>query len=90
MKQKVHLNIETIVLRDMGKIDRQSFEQGLRQALTEKFGEQLMSVHSQLSIQTDIAIIPGENSQQLGKHLGKSLATAITGSRQTEGGKKNV
>lgn len=79
MKNTIHLNIDTIVLRGVPQIDRQALAEGLRNVVTRQLaGIETISAASSPRIKASITLPRHSDSHRLGERLGRSLADILT------------
>jgi hypothetical protein len=79
MSGDIFLNIDSVVLRGLGPVDRQALTVSLRQALITQLSSNSAFTATELSrARTAIRMPATYNAEQLGQMLGRSIGGLIT------------
>ncbi len=80
MSGDIYLNIDSVVLRGLGPVDRQALKASLEQALiTQLFSSSALTDAERSQVKTDIKVPGPCSANQLGRTLGKTLGQNLSG-----------
>lgn len=94
MSGDIFLNIDTIVLRGLHRVDRHALAEAVKQALQEQLSSGADLTAADLSrVKTNITLPSNFGTEHLGQALGQSLSGIISNTtepQQTQGGKRHA